>query len=233
MRQVYRTHKVIRLVSAGAIATMLSGVASAAPGDSTVTYTNTGSDSNQTTTITNTTESTVTNSNDIFILNVNSQKAESGKVEANDNTTVEGPVGSGDATNTNTTATDVTVNNQAVGGAGGGGAGGGGAGGGSGPTGGLGGGSALGAATGGLGGGAALGAATGGLGGGAAVLPEVGASTPMDLSALRSLYTGGNGGLVAGSNGLDLGYLIPAFLLSTLAAVGTVIRQKRRQLVTA
>ena len=220
MRQVYRTHKVIRLVSAGAIATMLSGVASAAPGDSTVTYTNTGSDSNQTTTITNTTESTVTNSNDIFILNVNSQKAESGKVEANDNTTVEGPVGSGDATNTNTTATDVTVNNQAVGGAGGGGAGGGGAGGGSGPTGGLGGGSAL-------------GAATGGLGGGAAVLPEVGASTPMDLSALRSLYTGGNGGLVAGSNGLDLGYLIPAFLLSTLAAVGTVIRQKRRQLVTA
>lgn len=217
MRQVYRTHKVIRLVSAGAIATMLSGVASAATSDSTVTYTNTGSDSNQTTTITNTTESTVTNTNDIFILNVNSQQAETGKVEVQDNTAVEGAVGSGDATNTNTTATDVTVNNQAVGGAGGGGAGGGGAGG----------------ATGGLGGGSALGAATGGMGGGAAVLPEVGASTPMDLSALRSLYGAGNGGLAAGSNGLDLGYLIPAFLLSTLAAVGTVIRQKRRQLVTA
>jgi len=228
MRQQYRIHKLIRLVSAGAIATMLSGVASAATGDSTVTISDTGSDSHQTTTITNTNESKVTNDNDILILNVNVQKAETGKVEAKDNTTVEGGVGSGNATNNNETATDVSVNNQATGET----IGGGGSGGGGGNTGGSGGGGGV---TGGRGGGSALGAATGGLGGGA-VLPEVGASTPMDLSALRSLFTTGNsnaGGLAAGSKGLDLGYLIPAFLLSALAGIGTVIRQKRLRLVKA
>ncbi len=225
MRQTHVSNAVLRLVSAGAIATMLGGVASAAD---TVTYANTGSDSNQTTTITNTNTNTVNNDNDVMIVNINSQEAKTGNVEVKDNTTVEGAVGSGNASNDNTTATAVEINNAAAGGAGGGagggsggGTGGGGLGGGN-PTGGLGGGSALGAST------------TGGLGGGlgGAVLPEVGASVPMDLSALRSLYTNGNG-LAAGSKGQDFGYLIPMFLLSALAGIGTVIRQKRLQLAIA
>jgi hypothetical protein len=197
---------------------MLGGVASA---DS-VTYTDTGSNSNQQTTITNTNDSTVSTTSNVHVVNFNSQVAKSGAVEAKGDTTV-GSVSSGNASNTNSTTTAVTVNSTATGGAGG--SGGGTSGGGKG--GGTGGGSASGP-VGGLGGGSALGAATGGSGGGSAVLPEVGASTPMDLSALRSLYTAGNGGsLAAGSSGLDLGYLIPAFLLSALAGVGMVIRQKR------
>jgi len=228
MKRVYQSHKLIRLVSAGAIATMLGGVASA---DS-VTITDTGFDSNQTTTINNTNISTVNNTNEIHIMNVNDQVAKTGDVKAADNTNV-GNVGSGAASNNNDTTTDVSVNNDAVGGLGGGnGSGGNGSGGGN--VGGSGGGSGSGP-VGGRGGGSALGAATGGLGAGSgSVLPEVGASSPIDLSALRSLYTNGNsGGLAAGSKGLDLGYMIPAFLLSALAGIGTVIRQKRRELVKA
>ena len=230
MKLLYQSPYVMRLVSAGVVATMLGGVASA---DS-VSYTNTGSDSTQQTTIDNTNNNTTSNVSDIYIVNHNQQQAQTGNVEVKDNTTVEGEVGSGAASNTNTAATSVNLNNQPTGGLGGGsGSGGGGnvGGSGGGSGGGMGGGAGGGGNVGGRGGGSALGAqTTGGLGGGeGSVLPEVGSSVPMDLAALRSLYTDGSGsGLTAGSKGSGLRYLIPAFLLSALAGIGTVIRQKRR-----
>lgn len=85
----------------------MAGIAAA----STVTVSDTGSHSNQTTTIKNTNKSSVDNDNHVMVGNLNSQGAESGRVDARDNTTVSGAVGSGDAMNSNSSSTTVAVTN--------------------------------------------------------------------------------------------------------------------------
>lgn len=80
------------------------------PADDSVSYDTTGSHSNQTTTINNTNTLRQTNNNNVGILNLNSQSATSGRVDARDNTTV-GGVTSGDASNTSSTDTSVTISN--------------------------------------------------------------------------------------------------------------------------
>jgi hypothetical protein len=138
----------------------------------------TGPDSNQNVVINNTSQVDETNVNAVVVTNTNVQEAVTGDVTASNNTQVDG-LGSGNATNSNGTATTVTVNNPSV----------------------LGesvvapGGSTQqpGTVVGGFGGrgnGTVLGASapTGGLGGGQAVLPSVGPSMPVDVSALRAAW---------------------------------------------
>ena len=219
MKRVQTASLVMRLTAAGTMAAMLGGVASA---DS-ITYSDTGSGSSQQTTVNNTYDSDISNTNNVVIVNANNQTAGTGNVQADGNTSVEGGVESGNAGNNNLTTNTVSIDNPGAGGMGGGtGVGNSNGGSGSGNVGGMGGGSAL-------------GASTGSMGAGVATLPEVGASSPKDLSALRSLYRAASGGnaAVAGTDGLNLGLLVPAFLLSALAGIGTMVRQKRRQITEA
>lgn len=211
----------IRATAAGAVATMLGGVALAAD---TVSVSTTGSGSNQQTTINNTTSSDVSTTNDIQVSNVNVQQAQTGDVTVADNTAV-GGVTSGNASNAAQTSTVIGLSTGGAGGAGssdglptgGSGSGGGSGNGGTGAAGGRGGG--------------VLGAATGGLGGGA-MLPEVGALVPVDLSGLsRSFTPTASKTPVAGTNGFSLGLLVPALLLSVLAGVGGYVNDKRRQIL--
>ena len=160
-----------------------------------------------------TTETITNNSSFVQVTNENFQTATTGDVKAEKNTSVEGPLSSGDASNTNGTETTVSVSNEATvtptpptGGSGGSTGGSGGAGGS--------GGEVQGAST----------TAAGGMGG-AAVLPEVGASVPMDVSALRAAWhpqtAASTAGLAKGSSVFTAAMLITATLLSLLGALGS------------
>ena len=196
----------------------------------------TGSDSVNKVSISIDNGSTTTNTNTVNLANVNVQMAKTGNVSAKDNTTVSGPVSSGNATNNAVTSNTVTVDNTGIGGSGGG-AGttpGGGSGGGAG--GGAGGGS--GATTPGQGGGV-LGASTvGGMGGGlgsgsVATLPDTGALNPIDVSALRALYhqptTTTPVTVAKTTGGISAALLIGASLLSLMGAIGSVMFANRRE----
>ena len=173
------TRSVLRFSVIGGLALSFSGAAFA---DSATLGGTTGPDSTNSVTTSNTWTNTVDNSNTVVILNASSQNSSTGAVSADGNTKV-GNVASGAADNTNTTTTAVAIDNSGTGGLGGS------TGGGSGSTGGSGNGTGgSGSATGGSGG-SVLGASTGGMGSGSvATLPEVGASVPVDVSALRALY---------------------------------------------
>ncbi len=188
-----------------------------------VSFDTTGPNSDQQVVIDNTSQVTVHNTNNVTVSNTNSQQATTGNVNANKNTSVEGGLGSGNATNTNGTDTAVVVSNETVPSV----PGGGGNGGGTGGNGGAGG-------SGGAGGGSVQGAATvGGFGGGEAVLPEVGATIPMDVSALRAAWhpqtNAAAANLAKNSRMFTAAMLITATVLSLLGAIGSVFYARRRQ----
>jgi hypothetical protein len=167
--------------AAGMLSAVSAGAAFAA--DSDVAIDTTGADSNQVVKIDNSNKVTETNTNVVTVTNANWQDATSGDVHAAKNTSIGGGLGSGNAMNDNTTVTEIGINNTVPVVVGGNGEGSQVGTGGSGavetpgvaPEAGGKGGSVLGAST-----------AVGGMGGG--VLPEVGASSPIDVSALRAAW---------------------------------------------
>ena len=186
----------------------------------------TGADYNQKVLMNNDSSVTVDNHSSVQVSNVNIQTANSGEVVANKNTSVGGNVKSGDALNTNAAVTTVAVTNDAptvvpVGGSGNGGS--------SSPV----------SAVGGFGSsdrGNVLGAATvGGFGAGVATLPSVGASMPVDVSALRAAWhpqTNAPTATLAKGSSLFTGFmLITALLLSLLGAIGSAWYSKRLERV--
>lgn len=190
-----------------------------------VTIHDTGADSTNKVEINDSSNVEISNKNDVNVVNLSFQEAKTGKVDANENTSLGGSVGSGNASNDNGTGTTVAlgsgsasvtpVDN----------------GGGNGGTGGNGGGS--GSTT--PGSGSVQGAATTnfGSGAGASVLPEVGASIPMDVSALRAAWQPQTAApattLAKGSAWFTNAMLLTATLLSLLGALGSVWYAKRRE----
>ncbi|MBW4061440.1 hypothetical protein HJC99_02620 [Candidatus Saccharibacteria bacterium] len=219
------TYLVTQISFAGLMSIGLAGVALA---DS-VSLDATGPNSNNQVTIDNSVTTSTTNTNVVTVTNSNDQVAVSGDVGATNNTNV-GGAGSGNATNNNSTSTSVTVDN---GGnsvtptpppANGGGMG---AGSGSGTGSGSGGGTGSGS------GGNVLGASTGGLGGAAETLPAVGASVPMDVSALRALYhpvaaVTPTATLVSHSSKISVMFLAVASILSLIGAAVSAIYSTHR-----
>jgi hypothetical protein len=138
----------------------------------------TGPDSSQNIVINDTTQVDETNVNTVVVTNTNAQEATTGDVVATNNTTV-GGLASGNAANANSTVTAVTLNNAVLGSSV------------AQPNGSIQqpGGSSNAGGVGGFGNGAVLGATTtGGFGGGQAMLPSVGPSVPVDVSALRAAW---------------------------------------------
>jgi hypothetical protein len=231
---VMNLRRYLAQASVAGVATLaLAGVASAAD---TVSMSETGPNSTNQVTVNNVSTNTTTNTNSVVVINTNVQSATTGAVNASNNTSVGGPLSSGAATNNAIQSTVVTIGNTPAGGmgnGGGGGNGGNGGGGGLTPGGGNGGGGS--ANVGGRGGGV-LGASTvGGMGAGdAATLPSVGASIPMDVSALRALYQPGTQAPTTEfskkANGLSGAFLVVASILSLLGAAFTAVRSKRRQI---
>jgi hypothetical protein len=210
------------LTTASMVCSMVLASGSAFADDS-VTISETGADSTQKVIIDNSSKFEVSNKNDVHVVNVNAQSAESGKVEAEKNTSIGGSVGSGNASNNNSVATEVSIGNGAevvV-------APGNGNGGGVTPGSGNGSGSAVTPGS-----GSVLGAPTVfGSGAGEAVLPEVGAKFPVDVSAMRAAWgqQAPASNLAKGSALFTNFMLITAALLSLLGAAGSVWYAKRRE----
>lgn len=221
-----------RYISNASIAcTMVFGMSGAAFADDTVTISDTGADSTQKVEIDNSYEVTTNNTNDVRVINISEQKAETGDVDVSKNTSIGGSIGSGNAENVNSTATDVTIGNSngcdcvAVGNGGNGGNGGG-----TGVTPGSGNGSGTSVVPG-SGQGNVLGAATVSFGSGAGVLPEVGAKFPVDVSALRAAWNNQAPAtnLAKGSTLFTNFMLLTAALLSLMGAAGSFWYAKRRE----
>lgn len=101
--------KLLKILAAAAVsASLTTGMAAAQTGS----IGNTGPDSDNN--IKNTTENDVdiNNSNDVFALNFNGQRASSGEASAEKNTTA-GNVSSGNASNSNNSSTSVSASNSA------------------------------------------------------------------------------------------------------------------------
>lgn len=210
--------------AAGGMVLASAGVALA----SDVSMTGTGPGSNQLVTVEQLSETSTTNTNIITVTNQSAQQSQTGDVTVTGNTTAGGST-SGEAANSNTTSTTVVVGNP--------------------PVGGLGGDQpgdvttpsdnnetvtmpAANMPAGGRGGNV-LGAATmGGLGGGT-VLPEVGASEPVDVSALRAAWQPPSSAtadrLANRSQGISALMLSLAALLSLGGAVGSAIYSRRQE----
>lgn len=101
---------VLRYAAIGMASVSLAGFAAA----STVTVSNTGPHSHQTTKLTNKNDVTTKNTNKANVGNLNNQKSQTGNVSAHNNTSVDGDLASGAAGNTNTTTTDVLLSNTAA-----------------------------------------------------------------------------------------------------------------------
>lgn len=211
-----------RYIGVASVAATLAFGFTGTAGAATVSFDTTGPDSFNIVESHTTTEIVTNNSSFVQVINENFQTATTGDVKADENTSVDGPLSSGDATNTNETETTVTVSNEpAVTPAGGSG--------GSTDTG-------SGGASGGSGG-AVQGASTtsAGMGGGAEVLPEVGASIPMDVSALRAAWrpavSAPTATLAERSSVFTAAMLITATLLSLLGAIGSAVYARRKERV--
>lgn len=99
---------VLRYAAMGMATLSMAGFAAA----STVTFDTTGADSHQKVELRNHNSVTTTNRNNVGVGNINLQSAESGRVHADRNTSIDGSVGSGNARNTNSTSTDVSISNE-------------------------------------------------------------------------------------------------------------------------
>jgi hypothetical protein len=211
--------------TASVVCSLTLGLSGSAFADS-ITISETGADSDQVVVIDNTSDVTVSNTSNVHVSNVNFQNAQSGDVSANKNTSV-GGLESGSASNNNSAVTSVAVSNEAATAV---------------PVGGNGNGNGNEVnAVGGSGavtpaGGSVLGAAAvGGFGAGVATLPEVGASVPMDVSALRAAWhpqTSAPAAALAKSSQMFTGLmLLTATLLSLLGAIGSAWYAKRQERV--
>ena len=100
---------VLRYAAIGMASVSLAGFAAA----STVTVSNTGPHSHQTTKLTNKNDVTTKNTNKLGVANLSNQTATTGNVKANSNTSA-GDAASGGATNDGTTTTDAIVTNSAA-----------------------------------------------------------------------------------------------------------------------
>ena len=206
------------------VCSLAFGYAGSAFADS-ITIGSTGADSNQKVVMDNTSDVTVSNTTNVSVTNANFQNAESGNVNADKNTSV-GGLGTGNASNNNTASTAVVVSNSEVATA---------------PVGGSGNGStttpvAVGGSGSSTPAGNVLGAsAVGGFGSGAATLPSVGASVPMDVSALRAAWhpqTNAPTAVLAKGSQMFTGLmLLTATLLSLLGAIGSAWYAKRQERV--
>jgi hypothetical protein len=209
------------LVTASSVlALALSGVAHAQSVD----MSQTGPDSNNSVSVSETNSSSVTNVNKVAIVNATSQSAYTGDADVSHNTTG-GNATTGAASNNNSVTTAVTIGNQTSGTPGTGGAGG--------STGGgtTGGGSVTPAGSGG-----ASAAATGSgttIGSGAAgMLPATGASGLVDVSALRNAVTritAPTPEAVKQTSSLSTALLMGAALLSLLGAAGSAVYASKRE----
>lgn len=222
--------KLMRYIGAASVAGALSLAMAGAAFAADASIDTTGPNSTQTVKIDSSSTIDTTNNNDVQVVNVNEQKAETGDVAANKNTTVSGGLGSGEATNNAAASTTVTIGNEAVGsgstnppvgGTGGGGS-----------TPGSGGGSSAAPGQ----GGGALGAETAapGMGAGEAILPVTGATVPVDVSALRAAWHAPQNSaaakqLVKQTQMFTTGMLVLAALLSLAGAVASAIYARRRE----
>ena len=211
---------------AGVMAMALAGSAAAAD----VTVGTTGPDSTQEVNLQNENKVETTNDNNVQVVNASSQQSTTGDVKADNNTTVGGEVGSGNASNNNSATTEVTIGNESatVGqGNGGENPGSGGSNGGNGGNAGGIGGSSPGK------GGSTLGASTTpGMGAGAETLPVTGATVPVDVSALRAAWHPNSAAaktLVNQSQAISQWMLALAALLSLIGAVASVIYARRQE----
>jgi len=210
--------------AAGVTAMVLAGSAAAAD----VTLGTTGPDSSQEVNVQNENKVDTTNDNNVVVVNASSQQAKTGDVKADNNTTVGGELGSGNATNNNSATTEVAIGNEsaAVGnggdhpGSGGSNPGSGGNAGGIGGSSPGKGGSTLGAST------------TPGMGAGVETLPVTGATVPVDVSALRAAWHPNSAAaktLVNQSQAISQWMLALAALLSLIGAVASVIYARRQE----
>jgi hypothetical protein len=173
----------------------------------------TGPSSQNTVTVSETTSTTIENTNHIVVNNDNNQHSSTGDANVSGNTNG-GSATTGDATNTATTSTTVTVGNAGGGSGGAGGAGGGTLPGGSLPT-------------------ATTTGGSGGAGGGTLeTLPNTGPLNPIDVSALRALWNP-NSSTVPTQNtvnpkGVSTGMLLLAGLLTLVGAAGSITYAARR-----
>ncbi len=220
------------ITSVSMVATMAFGSGSALASD-TVSISETGADSEQIVEINNKSEVVTTNENNVSVVNINTQKAETGDVEVTKNTSIGGSIGSGNATNVNTTETAVSVSNgghvdggTVTPGSGGGGT----------VTPGSGGSVSVGSGAGNVprGAGNVLGASTTsfGMGAGVETLPEVGAKFPVDVSAMRAAWNPNAAApaeLTKNSALFTNAMLITAALLSLIGAAGSVWYARRRE----
>lgn len=190
-----------------------------------VSLSETGPGSVQAVEIDTTLKVTQSNTNIVQVTNENVQEATSGDVSATKNTTVGGELGSGDAANINAVGTSVAVSNASISAL---------------PVGGNGNNSGNVGAVGGsggaspvAGGGKVQGAAVGGFGGGVAMLPEVGASVTVDVSALRAAWqpqSSAPATAVATASGMFTGLmLLTATLLSVIGALGSAWYARKRE----
>lgn len=208
--------------TAAGLTMALAGVASAADN---VNINTTGPGSTQSVVINNSTQVSTSNTNVVHVSNENVQIAKTGDVQAGKNTSVSGSLNSGTASNANTVTTNVIVTNQPVGGLGnvpevktp--------------PTSSNGGTQANNQTT-----GSVLGASTtGGRGAGAGqdMLPKVGASIPMDVSALRAAWQPQaevpTTSVVKQAQGVTALMLAVAAMLSLLGALGSIVYARRKE----
>ncbi len=210
--------RITKLATALAVSSVLTlSVAGAAMADD-VTIGTTGPGSTNTANVNNNSNFNMTNNNNVAVNNTNNQTAVSGPANVSGNTNA-GSATSGNANNSNSTNTVISINNPA-GGVGGGVVG---------TTGGTGGGTV--SAAGGVGGGSLSSASTmkGGVGGGS--LPNTGATDPVDISGLQSLFHPSSQAqnLAAQTQATSRALLAAGALLSLIGALGSAVYANKKR----
>lgn len=211
--------------ASGILMLSMSGLALAADE---VVIEETGANSTNTVTITNSQSLTVNNNQNVTVTNTNNQTATSGDATASQNTNG-GNATSGDATNEASFTTHISFSGQTFPAPGGGTVTvGGGSGGGTTPTGNVGGGSSTTGTKGGVGGGH-LASASGGVGGG--TLPDTGATGPIDLEQLRNVFkpSAHAQAMANETNNTSRALLAAGALLSLLGAIGSAIYANKKE----
>jgi hypothetical protein len=222
--------RLIRYIQTASVAAALTLAYAGSASAEDVVIDTTGADSNNQVTVTNSNEVTTSNTSVVQVVNKNIQSAETGDVNAEENTTV-GDVSTGDALNDSVVSTTVSINNETAvdsenGGNPGQGQGGNNVGQGSNNVGQPGQGQGT--------QGDVLGAsAVGGMGGGVETLPVVGPSSPVDVSALRAAWSPTKDSAASKfadkTQAFSVAMLVTAGLLSLLGAIASFVYSRRQE----